>query len=209
MAKRFLSYLWIPLLLAWELVLQPIWNLNVEAIATSNGLNDELEDATQQIDPSGVAQLFWDWVSFFTGNFLWGAVTVGSMYFVVDMITWLRRRSTAKSEVKQRGEPLSSVYSDALSLEKHLRHGVGLEEYRRNVSLTKQIPLGISSKVRSFFAQLHGFNISTPVISRDMTVKEAKVVLDFLAIAMPFIGKSQVEQLRSEALLFVPRAAQE
>jgi len=41
-----------------------------------------------------------------------------------------------------------------------------------------------------------------------MTVGEAKVVLDFLAIALPFIGKSQVEQLRSEAQLFISRAPQ-
>lgn len=57
MTKRFLTYLWVPLLLAWELILQPIWNLNVETIATSNGLN-ELGDATQKIDPTGALQFF-------------------------------------------------------------------------------------------------------------------------------------------------------
>jgi len=89
-----------------------------------------------------------------------------------------------------------------------LKHGLGIEEYRRNVSLSKPVPIGVSSKVRSFFAQLHEFNVDTPAVSREMTVGEAKVVLDFLAIALPFIGKSQVEQLRSEAQLFISRAPQ-
>ncbi|TAG29277.1 MAG: hypothetical protein EAZ40_02740 [Rhodobacterales bacterium] len=59
--------------------------------------------------------------------------------------------------------------------------------------------------MRSFFAQLDEFDVPVPVVSKEMTVKEALVILDFLAVAMPFIGKSQVPQLRAEARDFIAR----
>ncbi len=205
MAKRFKSYLWMPLALLWILVFQPIWNLNVETIATSQGLNDELNDAAKGVDPSMFPAWFWDWVSFLIGDFLWGAVTVGSMYFMIDFVAWMRRQRSAAGKEARTLLVLSSIYSDAHNLEKHLRAETSTAYSGRPRSGTTPIPVGVGSKVRSFFAQLDEFDVPVPVVSKEVTLKDALVVLDFLAVAMPFIGKSQVAQLRAEAKDFIAR----
>lgn len=205
MEKKLKSYLWMPLALLWILVVQPIWNLNVETIATSQGINDELNDAARGVDPSIFPAWFWEWVSFLTGDFLWGAVTVGSVYFTIDFVAWMQRRRSAAGKDEKKLYALSSIYSDAHILEKHLRAETGTTYSGRPRSGTTPIPVGVGSKVRSFFAQLDEFDVPVPVVSKEMTVKDALVILDFLAVAMPFIGKSQVAQLRAEARDFIAR----
>ena len=194
-----------PLALLWMLIVQPIWNLNVETIATNQGLNDELNDAAKGVDPSMFPAWFWDWVSFLTGDFLWGAVTVGSVYFTIDFFAWIQRQRMAGVKEERTPQALSSIYSDAYSLEKHLRAETGTSYSGRSRSGTTPIPVGAGSKVRSFFAQLGEFDVPVPIVPKEMTVKDALLVLDFLAVAMPFIGKSQVSQLRAEAKDFIAR----
>lgn len=207
MAKRFYSYLWIPLLFLWEVVVQPIWNLNIEAMATSQGLADELGQAAEKVDHIVIPVWVWEWLSFFTGDFLWGAVTVGSIYFAVDLAAWIRRRKAISPDEKNNISHLSSIYVDAFQLNKLMATELKDGHYGREHPGNKTVSIGVRSKTRSFFAKLCEFDVQTPTIRDGMSVEDARLVIEFLAMALPFIGSSQVKHLRDEAKAYVANAA--
>jgi hypothetical protein len=213
MLRRFLSYiwqfsgyLWIPILLAWELAIQPIWNLNIETWASRQGLNDEVDITAFQKVISMIPQSVWDWLAFFTGDFLWGAVTVGVIYFLRDVMTWLARRKAIKSKKPPEEMPLSFIYNDLTSLHRTLTAEVS-PEYGRRPAPTEKVKASTAARTRSFFAQLRSFAIDAPTVGQEMTAQEAKMVIEFLDIATPFVGKSQVEQLRGEADIYIKKIA--
>jgi hypothetical protein len=50
---------------------------------------------------------------------------------------------------------------------------------------------------------MEDYGIPAPVVSDEMTVGEARLVIEYLALSLPFIGRSQDVQLKGEALSFV------
>ncbi|HUF88162.1 MAG TPA: hypothetical protein VMM59_12330, partial [Thermohalobaculum sp.] len=70
----------IVLWILWELVGQPIWNLNVERLAEQREIDGALRDNLPSIGGITVPSVVIEWVDYLTGPFLTGFVIAAAIF---------------------------------------------------------------------------------------------------------------------------------
>jgi len=77
---------------AWQLFLQPIWNINVERWAEAREIDQTVDEASQRVDVFVMPEWLVDSVEFLTGDFLLGFVAASLVFLFLDLCVLLRRR---------------------------------------------------------------------------------------------------------------------
>ena len=97
--KRVAAAIALALWIAWELVIQPIWNINIERWAEQRRIDQTLNEQSSNLPEPPMPDWLIDSISFVTGDFLIGVGAFAGLLLAWDLFSWLWKAATRRKPV--------------------------------------------------------------------------------------------------------------
>lgn len=121
------------LFVLWELIGQPLWNLNVERVAEHQEIDEVLRDALPTLSEGTMSDSAVEWIDYLTGPFFTGFVLGALIFGFWDWVDRKRRAlfsfvkrqlalSKGTSNVSVASQPIEAVPSTTVTQEPELDH---------------------------------------------------------------------------------------